>query len=160
VKSEKDRTWDNIFERVVKIRSAMKINDWTQIHNEFEEVNKQIDKSKMLVLKHGLPAFYVRMMAEVADFVSLSLKDKDALQKMKPVVLRALNRMKLAVKKHNASYEKEIARFREHPEEFKDPEVQVSSKKKASSESESDDSDSDSDSSDSEVSPSHVRYST
>ena len=126
----------------------MKINDWNQIHDEFESVNKQVEKSKMLVLKHGLPTFYVRMISEVADFLNATLKDKEGMQKMKPVVVRALNRMKLVVRKHNANFETEIARFREHPEEYKDPEVAVTKKKKQES---SDEEDSEENSDDSEV---------
>jgi translation initiation factor 3 subunit C len=146
VRSEKDRAWENIFERVLKIRSAMKINDWNLIHEEFEDVNKQIDKSKMLIMKHGLPGFYVKMLMDVEDFVKVTLANKEAVAKMKPVISRALNRMKLVARRHNLRYEAEIARCREHPEEFRDPESAGSKKKKASSDSSDSSSDSDSDS--------------
>lgn len=124
----------------------MKINDWNLIHEEFEDVNKQIDKSKMLIMKHGLPGFYVKMLMDVEDFVKVTLANKDAVAKMKPVISRALNRMKLVARRHNQRYEAEIARCREHPEEFRDPESAGGKKKKASSDSSDSSSDSDSDS--------------
>ena len=160
MRSAKDRTWESIFERVVKIRSAMKISDWGTIHDEFDEVNNQIKKAKMLILQHGYPTFYIKMLAEVEDFVNVTLKDKEAQAKMKPGILRILNRMKIRVRQHNKSYEDEIAKYRENPDAFKDPESLGSKKpsKAAPSDSESEDSDSDSsesesdsDSSDSEV---------
>ena len=153
MRSEKDRTWNNIFERVCKIRSAIKINDWSTIHDEFEDVNKQVDKAKMLVMHHGLPPFYVKMLAEVEELVNAAVKDKESVGKMKPVVARALNRMKLVVRKHHKRYETEVAACRENPDAYKDPEVV--SKKRAVLESSDSDSDSESDSdSDSEESSS------
>ena len=132
----------------------MKINDWGTIHDEFEEVNKQIEKSKMLIMQHGLPGFYVKMLTEVEDSVMSAVKDKEAQAKMKPVVLRALNRMKLVVRKHNKKYETEIARCREFPDEYKDLEVTGSKKQQKMSESETESSDEESDESDSESSSS------
>lgn len=159
VRSEKDRTWDTIFEKVSRIRSAVKINDWGTIQDEFDEVNKQIDKARMLVMQHGLPPFYIKLLVEVEDVVTATVKDKDAVSKMKPVVARALNRMKLVIRKHNKKYETEIAACRGNPENFKDPEVALTKKQKAAlvssddsdSSDSSSDSDSDSDSDSSEV---------
>ena len=136
----------------MRIRSAMKISDWGTIHDEFDDVNNQIKKAKMLVLQHGYPPFYIKMLVEVEDFVQAALKDKDAQSKMKPAVLRVLNRMKIRVRQHNKGYETEIAQCRENPDMFKDPEVAAKKQQKqaaSDSESDSSDSDSDSDSSDS-----------
>ena len=44
---------------------------------------------------------------------------------MKPVVARALNQMKLKVRKHNEKYKVEIADFREHPEKFEEKDDNV-----------------------------------
>ena len=105
------------------------------IQDEFASVNKMIEKSKMLILQSGLPPFYVKMLAEVEDHVQLALKDKESIKKMKPVVSRALNQMKLQIRKHNENYKTEIADCRANPE-------------KSDADSSSDDSSSDSDSSD------------
>ena len=156
VRSAKDRTWDNIFEKVGKIRSAMKISDWGSIHDEFDRVNKEIPKAKMIILQHGYPPFYIKMLMEVEDFLNSTLKDKEVQAKMKPGVLRVLNRMKIVVRKHNKGFEDELAKCRENPDAFKDPESTKKQSKPSASDSESDDSessesDSESDSSDSEV---------
>ena len=147
VKSQKDRKWDSIQEGIVRIRNARKNSDWPLIQDEFANVNKMIEKSKMLILQSGLPPFYVKMLMEVEDHVQLALKDKDAIKKMKPVVSRALNQMKLQVRKHNENYKEGIADCRANPDKYLEVEEEESSSSSESdSDSDSDDSDSDSDS--------------
>jgi translation initiation factor 3 subunit C len=114
VKSAKDRTWDSLRDIVKKIHNAMKTDDWPKIQDEFNELNSKIDKSKRLIADHGLPKFYVKVLAEVADFVTETLKDKEAIKRMKPVVTKALNQMRSQVKKHNENYTKEITHYREN----------------------------------------------
>ena len=135
VRSQKDRTWDSIAERISKMKNARKNSDWAAIHDEFDEVNKIVVKAKMIILTNGLPKFYVKMLGELEDQVNLISKDKELLKKMKPVTERAFSRLKLAVKKHNKSYETEIADFRANPDKYAAEEVEDED---SSSESESD----------------------
>lgn len=148
VRSAKDRTWENIYERVTKIRSAMKISDWGTIHDEFDDINNQIKKAKMLTMQHGFPPFYIKMLVEVEDLVNATVRDKEAQAKMKPGVLRVLNRMKIRVRQHNKEYDVKIAQCRENPDAFKDPDSMSAKKqsKAAVSDSGSDSDDSDSES--------------
>ena len=95
------------------------------IQDEFDRVNKMIEKSRMLILKNGFPGFYIRMLAELEDYLGETLLDKEGMKKMKPTVKKALDRMKLTVKKHNKGYEKEIADFRAHPEKYTEAEAEV-----------------------------------
>lgn len=145
VKSHKDRAWDSMAEGIVKIRNARKNSDWPLIQDEFGNVNKMIEKSKMLILQSGIPNFYIKMLAEVEDHVQSSLKDKESIKKMKPVVSRALNQMKLQVRKHNEHYKEQIADYRENPAKYADAEDEDSSSSDDDSDSSSDDSDSSSD---------------
>jgi translation initiation factor 3 subunit C len=149
VKSQKDRKWDSMKEGIVRIRNARKNSDWPMIQDEFANVNKLVEKSKMLIIQSGLPPFYIKMLAEVEDHVQLALKDKEAIKKMKPVVSRALNQMKLQVRKHNETYKAEIADCRANPDKYQEAEEEESSSSssESSSDSDSDDSDSDSDAS-------------
>jgi translation initiation factor 3 subunit C len=147
VKSQKDRKWDSMREGIVRIRNARKNNDWPLIQDEFAAVNKMIEKSKMVILQSGLPNFYVKMLVEVEEHVQAALKDKDAIKKMKPVVSRALNQMKLQVRKHNENYKTEIADCRANPEKYVEAveESDDSSSDSSSSDGSSESSDSDSD---------------
>lgn len=142
VKSQKDRKWDSMKEGIAKIRNAKKNNDWSLIQDEFANVNKMVEKSKMLIIQSGLPNFYVKMLVEVEDHVQAALKDKEAMKKMKPVVTRALNQMKLQVRKHNENYKEQIADCRANPDKYQEIEEESSSEEDEESSSESDSSDS------------------
>lgn len=144
VKSQKDRAWDGIKDAISRIRNARKNSDWPQIQDEFETANRLIEKSKMLIMRDGLPKFYIKMLAEVEDHVQIAVKDKETVKKMKPVVSRALNQMKLKVKKHNENYRTEILDYRENPSKYEEEEEEADSE-----EDDDDDDDSDSDDSDS-----------
>ena len=144
VKSQKDRAWDTMQESILRIKNARKTNDWSVIQDEFEEVNRMVDKSKMLVMKNGLPKFYVKMLADVEDHLWATLKDKDLMNSVKPAIGRAINRMKLTIKKHNKNYEEQIADYRAHPEKYEDDEEEEDD----DDDDDSDDDDSDSDSDD------------
>lgn len=137
VKSAKDRTWDTLKDIVKKIKNAMKTNDWPKIQDEFDELNKKIDKSKMLIMQHGLPKFYVKILSEVADFILETSKDKDAITKMKSSVKQAFNQMKSQVRKHNENYKTEIAHCKANPDEYETEEEDEKSSEDESSESES-----------------------
>lgn len=147
VKSQKDRAWDTMLESIVRIRNAKKTNDWSVIQDEFDEVNRMIEKSKMLITKNGIPKFYIKMLTEVEDHLWATMKDKDLMKSVKPVIGRAINRMKLTIKKHNKNYEEQIIDCRAHPEKY---EEDVASKPEDSSEDEDSDDDDDSDDSESE----------
>lgn len=136
VRSQKDKSWETMLECINKIKSAMKINDWSIISDEFDNVNKIVEKSKMLILKNGIPKFYIRMLAELEDFLTLTLKDKEGIKKLKPMVNKSLNRMKNTVRKHNRTYEKDIENFRAHPENYVDSEKEEDSSDESDSDEE------------------------
>ncbi|CAN0117315.1 unnamed protein product, partial [Ectocarpus sp. 4 AP-2014] len=139
VKSAKDRSFEAIRTSVGKIRTKIKINDWNGIQTNFDECNKHVDKSKVMIAKEGVPSFYIKLLANLEDLLAATLKDKPAVKKMSATNTRSLNRMKLQLRKHNKGYEKEIADFRANPDAY--------AEESSSEESSSSDSDSDSDSS-------------
>ena len=149
VRSQKDKAWDSMLDGITKIKNAKKMNDWSAIQDEFEAVNKMIEKSKMLIAKNGIPKFYIKMLADVEDHVNNSLKDKETYGKMKPLMKKALDRMKLTVKKHNKQYEEQINDFRQHPEKYEEAEVEEEEDDDDDESDDDDDSDDDDESDDS-----------
>ena len=139
-----------MLEGIVRIRNAKKTNDWSVIQDEFDEVNRLVEKSKMLISQNGIPKFYIKMIAEVEEHLWATMKDKDLMKNMKPVIGRAVNRMKLTIKKHNKNYEEQIADYRANPEKYEEEVVtkddDSSSEEDSDEEDEDDDSDSESDS--------------
>jgi translation initiation factor 3 subunit C len=159
VKSKKDKASDTILEIVNNIRNKRKVNDWSAIIDEFSKANEQVAKSVRLGLLPGPPKFYIRMLADLEDQVKETLKDKEAIKKMAKNSAKALDRMKLVIKKHNEGFKDEIADFRANPEKYEDDEEDSDDSSDEdsdessddSSDEDSDDSDSDSGSSDEEV---------
>jgi translation initiation factor 3 subunit C len=148
VKSQKDRAWDTMEECIVRMKNAKKTGDWVVIQDEFDEVNRLVEKSKMLITKNGLPKFYIKMLTEIEDHLWVTLKDKDLMRSVKPVIGRAINRMKLTIKKHNKNYEEQILDCRAHPEKYE--EDVVVKPEDSSDDEDSDEDDSSSDESDDE----------
>ena len=105
----------------------------------------------MLISQNGIPKFYIKMIAEVEEHLWATMKDKELMKNVKPVISRAINRMKLTIKKHNKNYEEQIADYRANPEKYEDDVVVKEDDSSEEDESdddndeEDDDSDSDSD---------------
>lgn len=133
-----------MLESIVRIKNAKKTNDWSVIQDEFDEVNRMVEKSKMLITKNGIPKFYIKMLTEVEDHLWITLKDKDLMKSVKPVIGRAINRMKLTIKKHNKAYEEQILDCRANPEKYEEDVVAKPEDSSEDEDSESEDEDSDS----------------
>ena len=106
----------------------------------------QVDKAKTHIQKEGLPRFYIRTLAELEDCLDVALKDKEAQKKMSKANGRALNRMKLQLRRHNKEFETKIAEYRANP----DAEEESASSSSESESSSSEDSSSSDESSDEE----------
>lgn len=77
VRSQKDRAFEYIHDAINRVKNARRNEDWSLIQDEFGNVNKLIEKSKMLIMQHGMPPAYIKMLMELEDHVTASLKDKE-----------------------------------------------------------------------------------
>ena len=101
VVSAKDKAWEAMEVDVKQVRNNMKNNDWANIQLKFEELNKKVEKQQNLIQKEGgVPKFYVRLLVDLEDFLRDTLKDKEGQKKMSKANGRALNRMKLQLRRH------------------------------------------------------------
>jgi translation initiation factor 3 subunit C len=133
VKSGKERALDTFKKYIGGIRAAMKARDYYAIQTEFDELMKSMIKAKAF-LREGVPKPLVRILVDLEDYNEERLKDKGQFKTLSARQGRALNRMKLTLKKHNKAYKIVIDAYRKNPI--------VSD---GESEAEKDDSDSDSD---------------
>jgi translation initiation factor 3 subunit C len=101
---------------VEEIRNKIKINDWIGISNNFDKLNKQLDKVRRLGALTKTPKIYVKAMIELEDFLTASLANKEARKKMSSTNAKALNSMRQNLKKNNKEYETEIKARREAKE--------------------------------------------
>lgn len=52
------------------IRNAMKIRDMAKCLEEFEQLCRAFLKSKNIVDKEGIPPFYIRLLADLEDYLN------------------------------------------------------------------------------------------
>ena len=96
-------------------QNKMKINDWSSIQTQFDELNKKLDRCQKF--QSGVtPRAYIRMIVELEDFLNETLTNKDVKKKMSPTNAKALNTMRQRLKKHMPAYAELCAKFRENPE--------------------------------------------
>ncbi|KAL3671616.1 hypothetical protein V7S43_003529 [Phytophthora oleae] len=145
VKSAKDKALENMERNCVTIKNHMKINDWTQIQTEFDELAKQLDRAKKTIT--ALPVFYLRTMVALEDFLAEKVKNKAEQKKMSKENSKALIRMKGKLKKQLEPMRKQIDDFRANPVDSSEDESSSSESESSSEESESSASSSSSDSS-------------
>jgi translation initiation factor 3 subunit C len=145
VKSAKERSLEAFTRHISNIRKAMRQKDYLTIQSEFDELSKAMVKAKKL-LKEGVPRPLVRILCDLEDYISANIGDKAAFQKLSASQGRALNRMKLTLKKHNKPYQLVMKEYRKNPvvssssdEESEAAEEDSSSSEEESSEEESSD---------------------
>ena len=145
VMSHKDKAHQSMQEGILKIKNSMKTNDWSVIYDEYVKVNALMEKAKA---KSGIPTFYVKMLGDLNDFVNTTLKDKEAVKKMRKPIAHSLNQMKLSIRKVCDKYRVEVDDYKENPDKYKEDIAtpKAPTKKKAGDSDSDSDSDSDDDS--------------
>ena len=126
----------------------MRNNDHKTLMEEFDTLTKAMAKSKKVFETNGgIPRFLVRMLCDLEDHVQKCLADKASFKKLKPAQGRALNRMKLSLKKFCEAYRGIMEEYRKNPIISESDASSSSSSSSSESEDESDDDDASSSSS-------------
>ncbi len=96
---------------------------------EFDKLTRQISK---LPAANKTPKPYIRILAELEDFMNESLaKQKVTPKKMNAIQARALNAVKQKIKKTNKEYQTQIDSYREDKDTFMESEEEVEAPKTA-----------------------------
>jgi translation initiation factor 3 subunit C len=114
-KSGKDRAIESFNKHIAAIRSAMKTRDYYQIQTEFDSLAKAMIKNKK-TLQEGVPRPLVKILCDLEDYIPERLADKAAFKKLSARQGRALNRMKLTLKKHNKPFTVVMEAYRKNPD--------------------------------------------
>ncbi|KAK4805167.1 hypothetical protein QYF61_025229 [Mycteria americana] len=119
------------------IRNAMKIRDVTKCLEEFELLGKAYGKAKSIVDKEGVPRFYVRILADLEDYLNELWEDKEGKKKMNKNNAKALSTLRQKIRKYNRDYESHIASYKQNPEQSDEDEEKKSRDSEGSSSSSS-----------------------
>ncbi|XP_030629075.1 eukaryotic translation initiation factor 3 subunit C [Chanos chanos] len=117
VRSVKDKRFEELTNLIKTIRNAMKIRDMAKCLEEFEQLCRAFLKSKTVVDKEGVPKFYIRLLADLEDYLNQLWEDKEGKKKMNKNNAKALSTLRQKIRKYNRDYETEIASYKENPEQ-------------------------------------------
>ncbi|XP_056325223.1 eukaryotic translation initiation factor 3 subunit C isoform X2 [Danio aesculapii] len=143
VRSAKDKRFEELTNLIKTIRNAMKIRDISKCLEEFEQLCRAFVKSKTIVDKEGVPKFYIRLLADLEDYLNQLWEDKEGKKKMNKNNAKALSTLRQKIRKYNRDFETEIASYKENPEQSADEEEEKDDIGSGSSESDDDDDDDD-----------------
>uniref|UniRef100_A0A3Q3GCS6 Eukaryotic translation initiation factor 3 subunit C n=1 Tax=Labrus bergylta TaxID=56723 RepID=A0A3Q3GCS6_9LABR len=113
VRSAKDKRFEELTNLIKTIRNAMKIRDMAKCLEEFEQLCRAFLKSKTIVDKEGVPPFYIRLLADLEDYLNQLWEDKEGKKKMNKNNAKALSTLRQKIRKYNRDYETEIASYKE-----------------------------------------------
>ncbi|XP_063048781.1 eukaryotic translation initiation factor 3 subunit C isoform X4 [Engraulis encrasicolus] len=140
VRSAKDKRFEELTNLIKTIRNAMKIKDVSKCLEEFEQLCRAFVKSKNIVDKEGVPKFYIRLLADLEDYLNQLWEDKEGKKKMNKNNAKALSTLRQKIRKYNRDYETEIASYKENPDQSAEEEEEKDDAESGSS-SDSDDDD-------------------
>uniref|UniRef100_A0A8B9K8J9 Eukaryotic translation initiation factor 3 subunit C n=1 Tax=Astyanax mexicanus TaxID=7994 RepID=A0A8B9K8J9_ASTMX len=113
VRSAKDKRFEELTNLIKTIRNAMKIRDMAKCLEEFEQLCRAFLKSKAIVDKEGVPQFYIRLLADLEDYLNQLWEDKEGKKKMNKNNAKALSTLRQKIRKYNRDFETDIANYKE-----------------------------------------------
>ncbi|KYO41055.1 eukaryotic translation initiation factor 3 subunit C-like protein [Alligator mississippiensis] len=141
VRSAKDKRFEELTNLIRTIRNAMKIRDVTKCLEEFELLGRAYSKAKSIVDKEGVPRFYVRLLADLEDYLNELWEDKEGKKRMNKNNAKALSTLRQKLRKYNRDYEALIAAYKQNPEQSADEDEEKKSDDSEGSSSSSEDDD-------------------
>uniref|UniRef100_A0A452G0V5 Eukaryotic translation initiation factor 3 subunit C n=1 Tax=Capra hircus TaxID=9925 RepID=A0A452G0V5_CAPHI len=113
VRSAKDKRFEELTNLIRTIRNAMKIRDVTKCLEEFELLGKAYGKAKSIVDKEGVPRFYIRILADLEDYLNELWEDKEGKKKMNKNNAKALSTLRQKIRKYNRDFESHITNYKQ-----------------------------------------------
>lgn len=128
VRSAKDKRFEELSNLIRTIRNAMKIRDVTKCLEEFELLGRAFGKARGIVDKEGVPRFYVRILADLEDYLNELWEDKEGKKRMNKNNAKALSTLRQKIRKYNRDFEGLIASYKQNPEQSADEDEEKKSR--------------------------------
>ncbi|KAL5970969.1 Eukaryotic translation initiation factor 3 subunit C [Taenia solium] len=117
VRSAKDKRHEEIQSILRNLNNHKKIKDMSKVETDFDELVKVYEKAHKMNEVDVYPKFYIRVLAQLEDFVNESWSQKKALSK---VGAKSLTVLKQKIRKYNKDFEEQIKKYRENPELYEE----------------------------------------
>ncbi|CAB3359522.1 Hypothetical predicted protein [Cloeon dipterum] len=119
VRSTKEKRYEELTNLIKQIRNHKKIKDMSSMLSSFEDLTRAYQKALPVIAKEEsgvTPRFYVRILAELDDFINEVWEDKDGRKNMNKNNSKSLGSMRQKLRKYIKDFEKELTTFREAPD--------------------------------------------
>lgn len=117
VRSQKDKRFDEISTITKQLKNHKKIKDMSKILSEFENLGRAFTKAKAVIDKEGIPISFIKCLVELEDFVKENWEDTEGRKKLNKLNAKALGALRQKVKKYNKTFENDIEKYRENPQD-------------------------------------------
>ncbi|KAK4532696.1 hypothetical protein CCYA_CCYA13G3553 [Cyanidiococcus yangmingshanensis] len=113
VKSKETKKYEALVRSLRILRNHLKINDWTSVQQDFDELNRRLERALSSDVVRGarppVPRAYVKALVLLEDQVAKVMAEKPKLSKTNT---KALNTTRQRLRKNNREYEREIQDYR------------------------------------------------
>uniref|UniRef100_M4CT54 Eukaryotic translation initiation factor 3 subunit C n=1 Tax=Brassica campestris TaxID=3711 RepID=M4CT54_BRACM len=114
VQPGKDKRFEEMVHTAEQMKHAMNVNNWVSLLENFDKINKQLEKVMRIKEAVKAPVLYIKTLVMLEDF--LNETTLEAKNEMSHSNSKALNSMRQRLKKNNKMYEEEINKYRESSE--------------------------------------------
>eukprot|EP00697_Spironema_sp_BW2_P000274 gnl/Spiro4/10360_TR5534_c0_g1_i1.p1 gnl/Spiro4/10360_TR5534_c0_g1~~gnl/Spiro4/10360_TR5534_c0_g1_i1.p1 ORF type:complete len:923 (-),score=268.97 gnl/Spiro4/10360_TR5534_c0_g1_i1:3-2726(-) len=115
VRSARDKRFDEMRELLASMKNHSKINDFNNLHSDFEKLQKQISRMSGIIAKEGIPKIYFACLIHLDDATTAASADPALKKKMSTTNSKALNSLKSKVRKLIKTHEDKVNDARAHP---------------------------------------------
>lgn len=126
MRSQKEKRYEELSNIIKSIRNHKKIKDIGSMLSSFEDFTRAYTKAQPVILKEEkgiIPKFVIRALAELEDFINVTWEDKDGRKNMSKNNGKSLGTFRQKFRKYiKDSFETEILKFRENPDQGDDEE--------------------------------------
>ena len=121
VRSQKEKRYEELSNIFKTMRNHKKIKDIGNMLSSFEEFTRAYTKAQPVILKEErgvIPKFVIRAFVELEDFINVTWEDKDGRKNMSKNNGKSLGTLRQKFRKYiKDSFEAEIKKFRENPDQ-------------------------------------------